>query len=178
MLNFQLGGELARTCHHGSYSNHRGICKFGYGWKRFRQKSQTFSFIQNVTEVVCQRAIILIDHGSTLPEANDQIAKVASLVAKRCPNIFVTFAHMELAKPDLKEAFTCCVENNARSIVICPFFLFPGRHSTVDIPRMAKDCSSQFNDVTCRVVEPLGVHEKLVDIVLERAGFVEEEKDE
>ncbi|GJD09357.1 Sirohydrochlorin ferrochelatase [Galdieria sulphuraria] len=130
----------------------------------------------NLTGLTCQRALILIDHGSKLPEANDQLAKVASLVAKRCPTVFVTFAHMELAKPDLMEAFMRCVENNARSITVCPFFLFPGRHSTVDIPEMAKNCSSQFHNVTCRVVEPLGVHEKLVDIVLERAGFVQEGK--
>lgn len=123
---------------------------------------------------VCQRALILIDHGSKLREANEQIAKVASLVAKRCPHIFVTFAHMELAKPDLMDAFTQCVENNASNITVCPFFLFPGRHCTVDIPRMAEDCSSRFPNVSCKVAEPLGVDEKLVDIVLERAGIVQE----
>ncbi|KAK4522167.1 hypothetical protein GAYE_FCTG49G0046 [Galdieria yellowstonensis] len=144
-------------------------------WRHKRcNRSNTYrnrSFIHNMSGLVCHRALILIDHGSKVPEANDQIAKVASLVAKRLPNTFVTFAHMELAKPDLMEAFTLCVENNARNITVCPFFLFPGKHCTVDIPQMAQNCASKFSRVTCNVVEPLGVHEKLVDIVLERAGF-------
>eukprot|EP00871_Galdieria_phlegrea_P003044 jgi/Galph1/3740/GphlegSOOS_G2443.1 len=119
-------------------------------------------------------ALILVDHGSKLSEANAMIEQIASLVSQRKPGFFVTFAHMELAKPDLLEAFRLCVETGLAShIIVFPFFLGPGKHSTVDIPLMAEQCASHFANISYQVTEPIGIHEKLVDIVLERSNITQ-----
>lgn len=36
--------------------------------------------------------------------------------------------HQELAEPSIKDAFSLCVQQGAKRVVVSPFFLFPGRH--------------------------------------------------
>jgi sirohydrochlorin ferrochelatase len=49
--------------------------------------------------------------------------------------------------------------------------LSPGRHSTADIPRMVGDVARAFPDVNFSVTPAFGLHEKLAEVVLERAGI-------
>ncbi len=58
----------------------------------------------------------------------------------------------------------------AREIVVHPYLLSPGRHSREDIPAQVDAAAGRHPGVTIRVSEPLGVHEKLVDVVLERVS--------
>jgi sirohydrochlorin ferrochelatase len=48
--------------------------------------------------------------------------------------------------------------------------LAPGRHASEDIPRLVKEAASGSPDVSYRVTEPLGVHELLGRVVLDRCG--------
>jgi len=115
-----------------------------------------------------KRAILLVDHGSRRPEANEQLAAVAALVAERAPDTIVRCAHMELAAPDIAEAFADCVSAGAREIVVHPYFLGPGNHTTHDIPRLVRAAAEREPSVRVRISEPLGLHPKLVDVILDR----------
>ncbi|CAN6250247.1 unnamed protein product [Urochloa humidicola] len=42
-------------------------------------------------------------------------------------------AHMELAEPTTKDAFGKCVQQGASRVIVCPYFLSPGRHWKQDI---------------------------------------------
>ena len=119
-----------------------------------------------------KNALIIVDHGSTVEEANDILAKIAGLVESSCKNPFdiVKYCHMELAEPTFAQAFDACVEEGATHVVVHPYFLVPGKHSTEDIPRMVKEAARRHAGVSYRVTEPLGVHENIVEVVLERAG--------
>lgn len=117
------------------------------------------------------KALIIVDHGSTVGEANDMLAEVARLVESRDSGFdIVKYCHMELAEPTIGQAFDACVSEGARSIVVHPYFLSPGRHSTKDIPEMVKEAAKKHPGVTFRVTEPLGVHGKIIEVILERAG--------
>ncbi len=114
------------------------------------------------------RAIVLVDHGSRQPEANAVLAELATLVQARAPDRIVHHAHMELAHPSLAEAIDRCVRDGATEIVVHPYFLAPGRHASEDIPRLAREAAAEHAQVTVRVSPPLGLHEKLAEVVLER----------
>ena len=114
------------------------------------------------------RAIVLIDHGSRLPEANAVVEQVAALLRERLPGTPIEVAHLELAPPDLAEAVARCVARGATEVVVQPFFLAPGRHSTRDIPALAAAAAERHAGVSVRVSEPLGAQPALVDAVLER----------
>ena len=49
-----------------------------------------------------------------------------------------------------------------------PYFLAPGRHSTVDIPRMAEEAAARFPNVTHTVSEPLGLDARVIEVVMRR----------
>ena len=118
-----------------------------------------------------RKALIIVDHGSTVGEANDMLAEVARLLESKESGVdIVKYCHMELAEPTIGQAFDACVSEGARSIVVHPYFLSPGRHSTKDIPEMVKEAAKKHPGVTFRVTEPLGVHGKIIEVILERAG--------
>jgi len=77
---------------------------------------------------------------------------------------------MELADPDIGEGFADCVRAGATEVIVFPYMLSPGRHSTSDIPRMVGKIAQQFPGVGFSVTPAFGLHEKLAAVVLERAG--------
>ena len=118
-----------------------------------------------------KRALILVDHGSAVDEANGLLALVAQRIKARETDFdIVEHCHMELARPTMEDAFAKCAELGAEEVVVHPYFLVPGRHSGFDIPSMAKEAAQKFPGIRHTVTEPLGVHEKIVDVVLERVA--------
>ena len=116
------------------------------------------------------KAILLIDHGSRKSEANDMLLSMANLVQKMAgDDVIVRHAHMELAEPTIKQGFESCVDAGATDVIVFPYMLSPGRHSTSDIPRMIADVASDHQGVTFVVTPPFGIHEKLGEVILERA---------
>jgi len=114
-------------------------------------------------------ALILIDHGSRLDEANKLIERIAERIRERGRFSIVEIAHMEIAEPTLDRAFTRCVERGAKRIVIVPYFLASGNHVTNDIPRLAAEAAAKHAGIEWKLAEPLGLDERLVDVVLARA---------
>ncbi|NIP38096.1 MAG: hypothetical protein GWM89_03355 [Candidatus Dadabacteria bacterium] len=118
------------------------------------------------------KALILIDHGSKVKEANKLLKDITTLLKEK-ENTgfdFITYCHMELAEPTISQAFELAVRKGASEIVVHPYFLAPGRHSKIDIPNMVKDTASEYTDIRYKVTEPLGIHDKILDVVLERAN--------
>jgi sirohydrochlorin ferrochelatase len=115
-----------------------------------------------------RRAILIVDHGSRIAEANDSLAEVAALVARRSPEYIVKHAHMELAEPTIEQGFDACVEAGAVDVTVHPYLLAPGRHATLDIPRLVREAARKHPGVTHRVTEPLGVHELIAEVILAR----------
>ena len=112
--------------------------------------------------------IVLLDHGSRRAESNAQLDELAARVAARRPDAVVRAAHMELAEPSLARAIDACALAGATRIVIHPYFLAPGRHTREDIPRLVSEAAAGHPEVEIATSEPLGLHDKLVDVVLER----------
>jgi sirohydrochlorin ferrochelatase len=117
------------------------------------------------------KAILLVDHGSIRREANEMMIEVMNLVQHMAGNdIVVRYAHMELAEPTIAQGFANCIEAGAMDVVVFPYMLSPGRHSTTDVPRMVKEAAANYPGVTFSVTPAFGIEEKLGEIVLARAG--------
>jgi sirohydrochlorin ferrochelatase len=118
------------------------------------------------------KGILIVDHGSVRAEANDMLICMSNLLQTMAgPEVVVRYAHMDLAEPDIRRGFTDCVEAGATDITVFPYMLSPGRHSTADIPRMVAAAASAFPRVTFSVTPAFGVHEKLAELILDRAGI-------
>lgn len=116
------------------------------------------------------KAILLIDHGSTRAEANQMLEQVGDLVQRMAGDgVIVKIAHMELEEPTIPHGFAECVRAGATEVVAFPYMLSPGKHSTRDIPRMVEEAARAFSGIAYTVTPAFGVHEKLAEVVLERA---------
>jgi sirohydrochlorin ferrochelatase len=118
------------------------------------------------------KAILLIDHGSRRDEANQMMDCMANLVqAMAGSGVVVRYAHMELAEPSIAAGVRSCVEAGATELIVFPYMLSPGKHSTGDIPRMVAEAAAMHPSLDIRVTSAFGVHEKLAEIILGRAGL-------
>jgi len=77
---------------------------------------------------------------------------------------------MELAEPCLATAFSRCVARGAKTVVIHPYFLLPGRHWHVDLPALASAAAAAHPGVRYLVTAPLGLHPLMAQIMAERIG--------
>jgi sirohydrochlorin ferrochelatase len=118
------------------------------------------------------KAILIVDHGSRLREANDMLICMANLIQTMAgPDVIVRHAHMELAEPSIAAGFTSCVEAGAKDVTVFPYMLSPGKHSTGDIPRLVREAAASHRGVRHSVTPAFGVHEKLAELILSRAAI-------
>ena len=96
------------------------------------------------------------------------LACVADRLAQRRPETIVNGENMDLAEPGIAQGIAACAAAGAREIVVHPYFLGPGNHTTNDIPRLVETAVANHPDLVIRVSEPLGLHPKLVDVILDR----------
>ena len=87
------------------------------------------------------------------------------------PEVIVRAAHMEIAEPNIEQGFASCVAAGASEVVAFPYMLSPGRHSIEHIPEMVAAAAMGFPAVSFHVTPSFGVHEKLGDLILSRAGI-------
>lgn len=112
--------------------------------------------------------VILVDHGSKVAEANAMLDEVVRLFRESTGAPIVEPAHMELADPTIAQAFARCVEQGATRVVVHPYFLSPGRHSTSDIPRLVEEAARVHPGVPVTVTEPLGLDIRMSEVILQR----------
>ena len=116
------------------------------------------------------RAILLVDHGSRRDDANALLEEIAIAMRRRKPDAIVRTAHLEIAEPTLGDGIDACAADGATEVVVVPWFLGPGRHSSRDIPEQVAAARSRHPRLRVRVAEPLGFDERLIDVALERAA--------
>src|SRR3954470_17217288 len=117
--------------------------------------------------------IIIVDHGSRREESNRMLEGVAEAFARRFEERYevVEPAHMELAEPSIATAFARCVARGATRVVVCPFFLGPGKHWTGDIPRLAAEAAAQHPGAAYHVTMPLGIDDLILELLEKRVRF-------
>ena len=112
-------------------------------------------------------AIIVLAHGSTVPEANEEVARLAAEVSRRaqCP---ARCAFLEQAQPDLPAAVAEAVAAGARRIVVIPYFLTMGVHMRRDLPRLIAEQQARFPAVDFRAGQSLEGYPGMAQALLDR----------
>jgi sirohydrochlorin cobaltochelatase len=111
--------------------------------------------------------VLLVGRGSTDPDANAEVAKVARLLAETTDVADVQYAFVSLAPPDTATALERCRRLGADNIVVLPYFLFTGvlpRRVGEQAGRWARD-HPWLKVGTARVI---GDCDQLANLVIER----------
>ena len=116
--------------------------------------------------------IIIVDHGSRREESNQMLEELTLLFAERFRERFgiVEPAHMELAEPSIATAYARCVERGAGRVVVCPYFLGPGKHWTSDIPALTAAAAAKFPGTQYHVTQTLGLDDLILELLAKRVG--------
>jgi precorrin-8X/cobalt-precorrin-8 methylmutase len=118
-----------------------------------------------------EESIILIGHGSPRKDANNLeliAAMLHSMLHAGCNSNCVSASYLQFADPDIMETIERRVKDGAKRIILHPFFLNAGMHVTKDIPELIREAGELFPWVEFIYTEPLGLHEKLAQIAMER----------
>jgi sirohydrochlorin ferrochelatase len=109
--------------------------------------------------------VIVVDHGSTRPEANRWHEQQVAAWRAAAPFPIIEAAHMELAEPSIRTAFDACVAAGATTVVVAPYFLWPGRHWDRDLPALTAEAAAAHPGVHHLVAAPLGPDPLLLELV-------------
>jgi sirohydrochlorin ferrochelatase len=119
-------------------------------------------------------AYVVFAHGSRLESANDAVRDVAERLRRDGAFETVDVAFLDCTPPDLATTIGDLARGGAERIVVLPYFLTLGRHAAEDLPRIAAEAASIYENVKVEVAAPLDGHPSLVQVLLERAREVDE----
>jgi len=107
-------------------------------------------------------AVLLVAHGSRVPESNAEIETLAGrLAAHAGAGATVSHAFLELARPSIAEAIDALAGDGARRIVVIPYFLSAGRHVVDDIPAIVADARRRHPQVELVMTTHFGARDEV-----------------
>jgi len=111
--------------------------------------------------------VVLAARGSTDPDANAEIAKVARLLWEGRGYAGAEFCFISLAEPSVPAALHRAVLLGARRIVVAPYFLFPGVLPDRVVAE-AREFAAGHRGLDVTVTGLIGSCDELAGLVLER----------
>jgi len=111
--------------------------------------------------------LLLVGRGSSDPDANANIAKIARFLQEGYPTAWAAWAYSGVAAPLLEDALAVCERSGFRRIVVQPYFLFTGVllkriYAQVEARHLARP------DLDILATPHLQNHPLLIEVFLER----------
>jgi sirohydrochlorin cobaltochelatase len=113
-----------------------------------------------------ETAVVVVGRGTTDPDANGDLAKIARLYYEGREHPFVEPAFVSLAPPSVQQALERCRRLGAQRVVVMPWFLFTGI-----LERRIREQAADFAQragLEVRVARYFGPDEAIAGLVLER----------
>jgi sirohydrochlorin ferrochelatase len=124
--------------------------------------------IETIKACDVKSAVILLGHGSRVPDAGKHMHKVARGLQAKYGHEIVEVCYMSRLGPHLPETFEKCVGLGATTVLVIPYFLHDGLHLVLDIPEMMQEIAAKFPHVKSILGKNLGFDQVLVDLVERR----------
>ncbi len=115
--------------------------------------------------------VLIIGHGSKDPNARSSLKYVADGLEPLYRN--VNYCFLEIEEPNIQQGIDTCTKNNPDFLVVVPYFLHKGAHVKYDIYEDLNPAIANSGIKKIFFSEHLGIDDKMVDLVLERAKEVE-----
>jgi sirohydrochlorin cobaltochelatase len=112
-------------------------------------------------------AILLAGRGTTDPDGNADVVKVARLLWEGRDYEFTETAFVSLARPSVPEGLERCRRLGARHIVVARYFLFPGVLPD-RVAEQAAGFAADHPDLDVRTTDVLGDCDEVAGLVAER----------
>lgn len=128
---------------------------------------QEAGYVTSSDQPRTDEAILLVGRGSSDPDANSDLCKIARLLWERVNVRVVETCFIGVTAPDFAEGMQRCIDLGAKRVYVLPYFLFTG----VLIKRISANMhefSQAYPDVEMKLGGYFGLHDRLVEILQER----------
>ena len=115
--------------------------------------------------------VLVIGHGSSDRRAREAFIFTIKKITKFYKN--VEFCFLELDEPTIEDGINSIVKKNPKVILIMPYFLHKGIHIKSDVIKEIKNAMEKHSFSNILIAGHIGVDEKIVKLILERAIEVE-----
>lgn len=115
--------------------------------------------------------ILVIGHGSKDPNAQISLNYIVDELRNSYRNVDRCF--LEIEQPDIPTGIEKCDKNNPKCLVIVFYFLHEGAHVKTDINQDLRPALENSKLKNVCITEHIGVDEKMIELILERAREVE-----
>ena len=116
--------------------------------------------------------VMIIGHGSKDPNAQMSLNYIVNELEDSYRN--VSRCWLEIEQPDIFEGVKKCEKDNPEVLVIVFYFLHEGAHVKTDINNDLTPALENSNLKKTYITKHLGVDEKMIDLIIERAKEVED----
>ncbi len=114
-----------------------------------------------------ETALLLAARGSSDPDSNSEVCKLARMLYEGRDYGWVEAAFQKVARPNIEQGIERCVRLGARRVVVLPYLLFTG-FVRQDIERQAQAAQATHPDVAILVGAHLFPHDGLIEAVAQR----------
>ena len=112
--------------------------------------------------------VLVVAHGSRAKETEDSLDAVLEMVRYKLPKVAIECSFMEFSERTVEKGVSALAAAGVTHIKVVPYFLFMGIHLKEDIPALVSECAAKYPDIKITMGQPLGVDERLADIVVDR----------
>jgi sirohydrochlorin cobaltochelatase len=114
-----------------------------------------------------ETAVLVVGRGSSDPDSNSDLAKIARLFYEGRPYLLVETAFVSLAPPSVPQALERCERIGARRVVVFSYFLFTGVLEE-RIRKQSAEFAAEHPEVEVRYAGYFGPDAGVADLILER----------
>lgn len=122
-------------------------------------------------------AVLYVSHGSRRKEATAEALHFLQTVQHQVDVPLFEICFLELAEPDVLEGIERLAERGADKIAILPVLLLSAGHYFKDIPEEIDKAKARYPEIEFSYGEPLGVQERIVDVLVDRIYQLDTEID-
>ena len=108
--------------------------------------------------------VVLAAHGSRLAAANDAHGALVARVATELGGDVVP-GFLELVEPSIGAAIDGAVTGGATRVLVLPYFLHPGNHTSRDIPAIVEEARARHPDASIDVLPLFGADAALSRLI-------------
>lgn len=114
------------------------------------------------------QAVLYVSHGSRVKETREEAMAFMEQVRQKVDVALQETCFLELASPDIGEGIDSLAKQGATAITIVPVLLLSAGHYYEDIPDEVKKSALRYPEIHFTYGKPLGVQDRLVEILAER----------
>ncbi|MGP4077356.1 sirohydrochlorin chelatase [Halobacillus sp. K22] len=114
------------------------------------------------------QAVLYVSHGSRVEETRSEAVACIEKAQAHVNVPLYKICYLEIASPNVADGVEELVQNGASEIAVVPVLLLSAGHYYKDLPEEIKNMQERFPSVTFTYGKPLGVQDRLVDVLVDR----------